>query len=187
MRRTLSAAGRGQPSFRLLACLLLREPYRGGGGSLQARGTGLIGQERPTPRAPHPCGLAGGPGRGAQGDVDAAGGLGVAGVAPLGGRQPGNNQDAREAPLAKEEAEGGAGGRAQAGPDEGLGPLADAQVAGGGGGRGLGVQGRRRGAQGQPAAREPPRQLVDRRGRLQEGRAAVHDGAGRARDGRRLA
>lgn len=31
-----------------------------------------------------PCGLAGGPGRGAQGNVDAAGRLGVTGVAPLG-------------------------------------------------------------------------------------------------------
>lgn len=120
-----------------------------------------------------PCGLAGGPGRGAHDDVDAAGRLGVAGVAPLRGRESRNDQSAREAPLAEEEAQGGAGGRAQTGPDQCLGPLADAQVARGGDRWGLRVQGRGRGVQGQPAAREPLGQLVDRRGRLQEGRVAL--------------
>lgn len=134
-----------------------------------------------------PCGLAGGPGRGAQGNVDAAGRLSVTGVAPLGSRQPGNDQGAGEAPLAKQEAESGAGGRAQAGPEEGLGPLTHAQGAGGRGGWGLRVQRRGRGAQGQPAARAPRGQLVDRRGRLQEGRAAARDRAGCAQDRRRLA
>lgn len=103
---------------------------------------------RPHPpcRAPYPCGLARGPGRGAHNDVDAAGRLGVAGAAALGGREPGDDESAGEAPLAEEEAQGGAGGRAQAGPDERLGPLTDAQVAGGGGRRWLRVQGGGRGA-----------------------------------------
>lgn len=149
--------------------------------------TGACRRGPPRPLAPHPCGLAGGPGRGAQGNVDAAGRLGVTGVAPLGSRQPGNDQGAGEAPLAKQEAEGGAGGRAQAGPEEGLGPLTDAQRAGGRRGWGLRVQRRGRGAQGQPAARAPRGQLVGRRGRLQGGRAAARDRAGRAQDRRRLA
>lgn len=92
-----------------------------------------------------PCGLAGGPRRGAHHDVDAAGRLGVAGAASLRGREAGDDESTGEAPLAEEEAQGGAGGRAQAGPDERLGPLADAQVAGGGDRRGLRVQGRGRG------------------------------------------
>ena len=177
MRCILLASGRRHSSSYLTTGLLLWKRYGGGDGSLREGAQGPPARSPPRPLAPHPCGLAGGPGRGAQGNVDAAGRLGVTGVAPLGSRQPGNDQGAGEAPLAKQEAESGAGGRAQAGPEEGLGPLTDAQGAGGRGGWGLRVQRRGRGAQGQPAARVPRGQLVDRRGRLQEGRAAARDRA----------
>lgn len=70
---------------------------------------------------------------------------------PLRSRESGNDERAGKAPLAEEEAQGGAGGRAQAGPDECLGLLADTQVACGGDRRGLRVQGRGRGVQGEPA------------------------------------
>lgn len=57
------------------------------------------------------CGSACGPAGGStHGDVDAAGRLRVRGVAPLSRRQAGNDQTAGEAPLAEQQAEGGAGG-----------------------------------------------------------------------------
>lgn len=116
------------------------------------------GHQARAARPPRPCwaayrsGLAGGPGHRAHRDVDAAGRLGVTGVAPLCSRESRNDKGTGEAPLAKQEAQGGAGGRAQTGPDQCLGPLADAQVARGGDGWGLRVQGSSRCVEGVPAA-----------------------------------
>lgn len=109
------------------------------------------------------------------GDVHAAGRLRVTGVTSICSWEPRNHQSTWKTSLAKQQAECGASGRGQAGPEHRSSSVLHSQLASSGNGRGLRKHGRGRVVEWQLAAWEPLGDLVGRCRCLHERLAAFCD------------